>query len=65
MSTAPLRMRTGLLTKSLRQRSRSGDASLDAELLCSKEGKAGSEPTGICKQLKRYDTCLATQKFIL
>ena len=54
MSAAPLRMRSGLLTKSLRQRSRSGDVSLDAQLLASKEAKSGSEPTSICKQLKRY-----------
>jgi len=45
---------SGLLTKSLRQRSRSGDVSLDAQLLASKEAKRGSEPTSICKQLKRY-----------
>ena len=53
MTTAPLRMRSGLLTKSLRSRTRSGDANLDAELLKSREAKSGSEPVGLWKQLKR------------
>ena len=53
MTTAPLRMRSGLLTKSLRSRTRSGDANLDAELLKSRELKSGSEPVGLWKQLKR------------
>ena len=53
MTTAPLRMRSGLLTKSLRSRTRSGDANLEAELLKSRELKSGSEPVGLWKQLKR------------
>ena len=50
MSTVPLRVRSGLLTKSLRQRSRSGEAGLDAEHVAPKVAKTGP---GVCEELKR------------
>ena len=62
MTTAPLRMRSGLLTKSSRSRTRSGDANLDAELLKSRELKSGSEPVGLWKQLKRCTILLNLPK---
>jgi hypothetical protein len=51
MSNVPLRVRSGLLTKSLRQRSRSGEAGLDAEHVAPKVAKTGP---GACEELKRY-----------
>jgi hypothetical protein len=51
MSTVPLRVSSGLLTKSLRQRSRSGEADLDAEHVAPKVAKTGP---GASEELKRY-----------